>query len=232
MKGKLLKKSCITCMILTSILVFTSTFAGCSDKKKSEKADSKVTSESKVDEKEKPKVTQEAIKPTKLPTETPTPTPTESFSTEEESTPQADNPEEEEGKTSTQTPSETVTAQIQVYAGTYFDDGVYGDSNMEGYSKNYCEVIISNVTDSSFDFTVYDCNYNTEERKLIFRTHTAEFIGDGTEAAFYGKEYNLKFTFPDNHSAHPAATDMEISGFHPLDGHTYVNNDIPEHGFG
>lgn len=232
MKGKLFRKGCITCMLVTSILVFTSTFAGCSDKKKSVKADNKVTSESTVDEKEKPKVTPEAIKPTKLPTETSIPTPTESSSTEEESTPQAEKPEEEESQTSTQTPSKPVTAKIQVYEGTYFDDCVYRDADKEEYSGTYCNVIISNVTDSSFDFTVYDLDSNTGEKKLIFRTHTAEFIGDGTEAAYYGKEYNLKFTFPDYHEAHPAAADMEISGFQPLEGHTYVNNGIPGHEFG
>ncbi|SQC02059.1 hypothetical protein [Clostridium tetanomorphum] len=97
--------------------------------------------------------------------------------------------------------------------------------------KTYCEVAISNITDTSFDFTIYEVDAKTENKKVIFLTNTAVFTGDGTKAAFYGKNYTLHFTFPDNHKAYPAVTDMEISGFEPLKSRTYVNNGVPGHEF-
>ena len=67
---------------------------------------------------------------------------------------------------------------------------------------------------------------------MIFLKNTAVFTGTGTEAAFYGKDYTLSFTFPDNHRAYPVVTDMQVSGFKKLEGKTYVNNSIPGHEFG
>ncbi len=130
---------------------------------------------------------------------------------------------------------EGVKGQVQLYEGNYFDDRCY---LVENRPEVYCEVQISNITETSFDFTVYQVEYkdmknSTEkERKVIILTNTAVFIGDGTKAAFYGHDYTLNFTFPDNHSAYPVVTDMEITGFEPLEGHVYVNNSIPGHEFG
>lgn len=125
-----------------------------------------------------------------------------------------------------------VNSKVKLYAGTYFDDGVYGEES----KKNYCEVVISNITNTSFDFTVYQVKVNVsngkKDRKVIFLKNTAVFIGDGTKAAFYGKNYTLNFTFPNYHHAYPVVTDMEISGFQPLEGNDYVNNGIPGHEFG
>lgn len=122
-----------------------------------------------------------------------------------------------------------VKSKVKLYEGTYFDDRRFGDHML----KTFCEVVISNVTDTSFDFTVYEVvNAEKGEKKVIFLKNTAVFIGDGTKAAFYGKSYTLNFTFPNNHSAYPVITDMNISGFEPLEGKTYVNNGIPGHEFG
>ncbi|MBW6411527.1 hypothetical protein [Clostridium weizhouense] len=71
-----------------------------------------------------------------------------------------------------------------------------------------------------------------ENKKVIFLTNTAYFTGDGTKATFYGNDYTLNFTFPNNHDAYPVVTDMEIFGFKGLEGKTYVNNGIPGHEFG
>ncbi|ERI90914.1 hypothetical protein HMPREF1982_03649 [Clostridiales bacterium oral taxon 876 str. F0540] len=125
-----------------------------------------------------------------------------------------------------------VNSKVKLYAGTYFDSGVYGEN-----SKNdYCEVVISNITNTSFDFTVYqvkvDASNGKKDKKAIFLKNTAVFIEDGTKAAFYGKNYKLNFTFPNYHHAYPVVTDMEISGFKPLEGKDYVNNGIPGHEFG
>lgn len=120
-----------------------------------------------------------------------------------------------------------VSGKVKLYEGTYFDDRRFGDNILE----SSCEVVISNVRDNSFDFTIYQVDGKTENKKVIFLTNTAVFIGDGTKAAFYGKNYTLTFTFPNNHRAYPVVTDMQISGFAPLEGKTYVNNGIPGHEF-
>lgn len=128
----------------------------------------------------------------------------------------------------------TVKAKVQVYAGSYFDSKCYGENRPNPYN----EVVISNITDTSFDFTVNELEYTDiknsakQTRKLIFKTNTAVFIEDGTKAAFYGKDYTLIFTFPNDHGAFPVVTDMKITGFKPLEGNTYLNNGIPGHEFG
>ena len=124
-----------------------------------------------------------------------------------------------------------VNSKVKLYDGTYFDARRYGENIL----KNYCEVVISNITNTSFDFTVYEVNKldgKKENKKVIFLTNTAVFTGDGMKATFYGNDYTLNFTFPNYHHAYPAVTDMEISGFKPLEGKTYVNNGIPGHEFG
>lgn len=67
----------------------------------------------------------------------------------------------------------------------------------------------------------------TGESELLISKHTAVFSEDGTEATFYGDDYNLAFVFPDYHGTYPVVTDIEISGFTPFEGKTYVNNSIP-----
>lgn len=146
-------------------------------------------------------------------------------SKEENSTEKLD---EDENDVSSET--HTVIGTVELYEGIYFDDRRFGDREVP--LKTSCEVVISNITDTSFDFTVYEVDEKTQEKKVIFLTNTAVFEGDGTEATFSGKEYTLHFTFPDYHSAYPVVTDMEITGFEPLEGKTYVNNGIPGHEFG
>ncbi len=124
-----------------------------------------------------------------------------------------------------------VNSKVKLYEGTYFDDKRFGENTI----KRYCEVVISNVTNTSFDFTVYEVNDSDgkkENKKVIFLTNTAVFTEDGVNATFYGNNYTLNFAFPNNHHAYPVVTDMEISGFEPLKGNTYVNNGIPGHEFG
>lgn len=143
-------------------------------------------------------------------------------------------PEKDKNNTSAQITKNNISPQtakisgkVKLYEGTYFDDRRFGDNILE----SSCEVVISNVKDTSFDFTIYQVDTKTENKKVIFLTNTAVFIGDGTKAAFYGKNYTLNFTFPNNHRAYPVVTDMQISGFAPLEDKTYVNNGIPGHEF-
>lgn len=124
-----------------------------------------------------------------------------------------------------------VYSKVKLYEGIYFDDRRFGEDGV----KDYCEVEISNVTNASFDFTIYEVNESegkNENKKVIFLKNTAVFIEDGTKAAFYGEKYTLNFNFPNKHNAYVVVTDMEISGFEPLKGKTYVNNKIPGHEFG
>lgn len=122
-----------------------------------------------------------------------------------------------------------VKGKFKLYEGIYFDNKRYGGTLL----NTYCEVAISNVTDTSFDFTVYQVVDSLKnKKKVIFLKNTAVFVGDGTKAAFKGKEYTINFSFPNNHNALPAVTDMTISGFGPLEGTTFVNNGIPGHEFG
>ncbi len=140
-------------------------------------------------------------------------------------------PSVEVGNNNSQNKSE-VMGKVELYEGIYFDDRRFGDNII----NTYCEVEITNITDTSFDFTVYEVNEPGAEgeknKKVIFLTNTAVFIDDGKEAAFYGKDYTLNFSFPNYHNAEPIVTDIEISGFEPLEGHDYVNNGIPGHEFG
>lgn len=129
-----------------------------------------------------------------------------------------------------QNEKDTIKSKVKLYEGTYFDDKCFGENAL----RDYCEIEISNVTDTSFDFTVYEVNMSEEkeDKNIIFNKNTAVFEGSGAEAAFYGTDYTLSFTFPDNHLVYPIVTDMQVSGFKPLEGGTYVNNSIPGHEFG
>jgi len=129
-------------------------------------------------------------------------------------------PNEQVGKDNNNV-SQTITkvnSKVKLHEGTYLDDRYLGHNIAK--LKNYCEVVISNVTNISFDFIVYEVDMETEDKKVIFLKNTAVFTGDGMTAAFYGNNYTLNFTFPN-------ITDVKISGFKPLEGKTYVNNGIP-----
>lgn len=232
MKAKTLKRGIIPVIVLTSILVFSNTLIGCSIQKKPSDSDSKVTSSSSVDKEDEPKVTPEVIKPTEKPTSTtssstePTPSqpikPTEDAGQEEE-----DNKNQTGDKKSSDT--NKVKAKVKIYEATYTDAEIYGDNPHPDIT---CEIDISNVTETSFDFTIYEADNKKMTRSLIFRTHTAVFTGDGTEAFYDGKEYDLSFTFPDYYGAYPDVIHMEITGFAPVEGRTYDFGGVPGHEFG
>ena len=122
---------------------------------------------------------------------------------------------------------EAVQAKVNVYEGEYRYEYVMTGLVVPEYYK----VKVSNVTDTSFDFTIYYVNETEGSEEVVFRTHTAVFVGDGMEAVYDGVDYYLTFTFPDYHEAYPDATDMEISGYGPVEGMTFSNNSIPGHEF-
>lgn len=120
-----------------------------------------------------------------------------------------------------------VPAKVNVYEGEYrYDLARTGLPITEYYT-----VIVENVTEDSFDFTIYHVDDLVETRDVVFRTHTAVFEGDGTYAKYHGQEYELEFTFPDKRNTHPDAVDMQITGYEPVEGLTFCNNAIPGHEF-
>lgn len=71
------------------------------------------------------------------------------------------------------------------------DSSIFGD----GEVGNYYEVAVSNVIDNSFDFAIYGTNMGTGAQDVVYGTHTATFVGDGSEAVCNGSKLNLTFSF-------------------------------------
>lgn len=134
-----------------------------------------------------------------------------------------------------ETPKDTesghIKANVQLYEGTYFDEGVYKYVDIPTTESPfvYCEIMISNITDTSFDFTISETVMATDESTVIFPTSTAFFTGDGTEATYYGKDKTFHFEFPHDQDLYPIIRDMKVTGFSKLEGNTYINNSIPGH---
>lgn len=251
--GKLKKGKFITFCFL-AVFVFMNVMTGCSEK---EPEDTSAVSTESVSQAESESDT--SVEATSTPETTPEPT-QESLTTEPVTTPEpTDVPEEEQDTDDTeeiQQPAEdeteetktdsvdegrenqsgedgenveAVQAKVKVYEGDYQDTHLYGSADipMEGAYI----VKTSNITDISFDFTIYYLDFDTQQENLVFRTHTAVFVEDGMKAVYDGQEYYLTFTFPDYRHSHPDVTDMEIIGYGPVEGVTFANNNVPGHQF-
>lgn len=249
--GKLKKGKFITFCFL-AVFVFMNVMTGCSEK---EPEDSSAVSTESVSQSESesdtsaeatptpettPEPTQEPLTTEPVATPEPTDVPEEEQNTEDtEETQQPAEDTTEETKTDSEDQSgenqqddsgetmEAVQAKVNVYEGEYRYEYVMTGLVVPEYYK----VKVSNVTDTSFDFTIYYVNETEGSEEVVFRTHTAVFVGDGMEAVYDGVDYYLTFTFPDYHEAYPDATDMEISGYGPVEGMTFSNNSIPGHEF-
>ena len=249
--GKLKKGKFITFCFL-AVFVFMNVMTGCSEK---EPEDSSAVSTESVSQSESesdtsaeatptpettPEPTQEPLTTEPVATPEPTDVPEEEQNTEDtEETQQPAEDTTEETKTDSEDQSgenqqddsgetmEAVQAKVNVYEGEYRYEYVMTGLVVPEYYK----VKVSNVTDTSFDFTIYYVNETEGSEEVVFRTHTAVFAGDGMEAVYDGVDYYLTFTFPDYHEAYPDATDMEISGYGPVEGMTFSNNSIPGHEF-
>lgn len=255
--GKLKKGKFITFCFL-AVFVFMNVMTGCSEK---EPEDTSAVSTESVSQAESESDTSVEATSTPETTPETTPEPTqESLTTEPVTTPEpTDVPEEEQDTDDTeeiQQPAEdeteetktdsvdegrenqsgedgenveAVQAKVKVYEGDYQDTHLYGSADipMEGAYI----VKTSNITDISFDFTIYYLDFDTQQENLVFRTHTAVFVEDGMKAVYDGQEYYLTFTFPDYRHSHPDVTDMEIIGYGPVEGVTFANNNVPGHQF-
>lgn len=255
--GKLKKGKFITFCFL-AVFAFMNVMTGCSEK---EPEDTSAVSTESVSQAETESDTSAEATPTPETTPETTPEPTqEPLATEPVTTPEpTDVPEEEQDTddteeirqpaedemTETKTDSveeegdnqsddsggnvEAVQAKVKVYEGEYIDERLReGDPNLiEGGHT----VITSNITDTSFDFTIYYLDFIKGQENVVFRTHTAVFVEDGMKAVYDGQEYYLVFTFPDYHDSHPDVTHMEVTGYGPVEGVTFSNNKVPGHQF-
>ena len=147
--------------------------------------------------------------------------------TEEVQDPTVTEAPEDEGAQKDVTP---VNAQYQVYAGTYYDMNIYEATAEGGESDSYCQIEVSNITDQTFDFAVYQLTDGNKQ--MILDTRTATFVEDGTKAVSEKDGTNLVFTFPDNWNALPKVVEMQVSGLDVLEGNSYVNNNVPGYEFG
>ena len=260
--GKLKKGKFITFCFL-AVSVFMNVMTGCSIK---EQEDTSAVSTESVSQSESESDTSAEATQTLETTPETTPEPTkEPLTTEPVATPEpTDVPEEEpntDGTEETQQPAEdeteetktdsgeedgdnqpdeegetveAVQAKVNVYGGEYMQEQLRSGDPDVG-SKGYI-VKTSNITATSFDFSIYYFEYhfdtNQETEDLVFRNHTAVFTEDGTKAVYDGKDYDLTFTFPDKSNTLPDAVYMQISGYAPVEGLTFSNSDIPGHKFG
>lgn len=138
--------------------------------------------------------------------------------------------DEEAQKNDTAQDVTPVNAQYQVYAGTYYDMNIYEATAEGGESDSYCQIEVSNITDQTFDFAVYQLTDGNKQ--MILDTRTATFVEDGTKAVSEKDGTNLVFTFPDNWNALPKVVEMQVNGMDVLEGNSYVNNNVPGYEFG
>lgn len=116
-----------------------------------------------------------------------------------------------------------------IYEGRYFDEKWYNyvDMPAEESPLIYCEIIISNVTDTSFDFAINEEVMATGESTPVIPAGTATIEDAGARAVYKGDDMTLTFLFPDDQNTFPQH--LEISGLEKLENNVYMNNSIPGH---
>ena len=117
-----------------------------------------------------------------------------------------------------------------IYEGCYFDDGVYEYWTSMPITESpmiYCEIWISNVTETTFDFLIKEVVMATDERTIILPLSTAKIVNNGWGAIYEGEEFTLSFEFPDSSDTFPK--NITVDGWEKLNGNTYMNNSIPGH---
>lgn len=116
-----------------------------------------------------------------------------------------------------------------IYDGRYFDESIYlywvGEIT-DASSLTYCEILIRNVTDTSFDFTVNELAAETDEGPEIL-SGTARIQDNGKAAVYEGEEFTLTFHFESAPEVFPKY--FTVEGWDKLEGKTYMNNNIPGH---
>lgn len=210
-------------IMMTGILAMSMVFAACGSGASTEveQEDTEVIQEETPEAEDEPEVT-----------ETPEATVTPEESPEAMVTAAPDDEEAQKEETMQAIPQDLtpVAAQYQVYEGTYKDTNLNEAMSADGGSNSYCQIEVSNITDQSFDFTVYQMTDGN--KKEVLDTRTATFVEDGTKAVSEKDGTNLVFTFPDSWNALPKVVEMQVSGLDVLEGNSYVNNNVPGYEFG
>ena len=208
MKTKILKKGRVPLLVMSFMLVASNTLLGC-------------TSNTSSPESKQTDLTEEISESTQ----------------NSESKQYVETTQESQSETkNTSSESYEVKAKVQLYDINYFDESILGfDENkiVDGQyvADDYYELVITNITDTKFDFTIFKVNAETGAGEEVFPTNSASFIGDGTTAAFSGNDYALSFSFPDDRSSFPVVTSIKVSGFSPIEGIIFTNNNIPGYEF-
>ena len=117
-----------------------------------------------------------------------------------------------------------------IYEGCYFDEGVYQYWTSMPITESpmiYCEIWISNVTETAFDFLIKEVVMATDERTIVLPLSTAKIVNNGWGAIYEGEEFTLSFEFPDDPDRFPK--EITVDGWEKLEGNTYMNNSIPGH---
>ena len=118
----------------------------------------------------------------------------------------------------------------QLYEVTYADstNGAWYVHDPE-YTGSYIynELTISNITDTTFDFTVTSRNYETDETEVVIPLSTAYFNEDMISATYSGEDYTLTFDFTDTVNPLPIVLSINLWGVDSLEGISFYNNNIP-----
>lgn len=119
----------------------------------------------------------------------------------------------------------------QLYEDTYTDLRIRhwwaGDlEKSKGYFV-YDELTISNITDTTFDFTVTWRNPETEETGIIIPLSTAHINEDMTSATYTGEDYTLTFDFSYIDNPLPEVLYIRMWGVDELEGYLFCNYNAP-----
>ena len=120
--------------------------------------------------------------------------------------------------------------QLQLYEVTYTDETrrnwYVHDPEFKG-SYVYDEVTVSNITDTTFDFTVTRRDFETDETEIIIPVSTAYINEDMTSATYTGEDYTLTFDFSYRGNPLPTVLFIKVWGMDSLEGILFYNNNIP-----
>ena len=136
------------------------------------------------------------------------------------------------GSVSAVQPAPGVPAQVEMHEGMYDDEKTYGCrpefiQDDKYVQPDYYGVEVKNVTEISFDFTLYLYQGEDEKRPSEVTSGTAYFVEDGKKAVCE----ELTFVFPNEWNSLPTVVDFRIQGFEPAAEVLFVNNDIPGYQF-
>lgn len=119
---------------------------------------------------------------------------------------------------------------LQLFEATYVDETSRAwDLQEPDYTGDYIynELTISNITETTFDFTITRRNYETDESEIVISRSTASINEDGVSATFEGEDYTLVFDFSDNANPLPVVLTIKLWGMESLEGIRFSNSDIP-----